>query len=356
MIKKKKEIKKRSLYELVRVRDSSFIFGSDRLGGNDPAIGFIKKEKEMLIERIVEKKKEQIKQYPVNSNRASEIGHPCERYLVFLRTRWQEKTLHDVNLQFIFDEGRIHEEAVLQILRESGFKIIEQQRSFEWKDYQITGHIDAKVIIEDKAIPLEIKSSSPYVFEAINSVEDLLNGKYDYLRKYPAQLTLYMLMDNKDEAIFLFKNKVTGALKEIPMKLDYEYGESLIKKVERVNKHVKENTVPLCIEYDEWTCGKCGFLHICLPEIKRDALEITENPEIENKLKRRDELKPLASEYEKIDKEVKEAFKEKEKLVVGEYIITGKWTEKNMPAKEASVQRYWQTKISKIGGDGNGRE
>ena len=47
MIKKKKEIKKRSLYELVRVRDSSFIFGSDRLGGNETATGFIKEEKDM---------------------------------------------------------------------------------------------------------------------------------------------------------------------------------------------------------------------------------------------------------------------------------------------------------------------
>lgn len=308
----------------------------------------------MLIEKVIDKKKEQIKQYPVNSNRASEIGHPCERYLVFMRTRWQEKTLHDVNLQFIFDEGRIHEEAVLQILRESGFQIIEQQRSFAWKDYTITGHIDAKVILEGKAIPLEIKSSSPYVFDAINSVDDLLNGKYDYLRKYPAQLTLYMLMDNKDEAIFVFKNKVTGMLKEIPMKLDYEYGESLIKKVERVNECVKTGSVPPCIEYDDWTCGKCGFLHICLPEIKRDALEFKDDPEIEGKIKRKDELKLVVSEYDSLDKEIKEFFKEKEKCVVGEYLITGRWVEKNMSAKEAYVQKYWQTKISKIGGDGNG--
>ncbi len=302
----------------------------------------------MIVEKIVEHKRAKIKQWPVSSNRASEAGHSCERYLVFHRARWQEKTLHDVGLQFVFDEGVIHEAAVLKELAEAGVSVVEQQRPFSWPELNLTGHVDGKIVVDGRAIPLEIKSMSPYVFESVNSVADLLNGKYEYLRKYPAQLTLYMLMDNKDEAIFLFKNKVNGQIKEVPMRLDYDYGEQLIRKIERVNVHVAAGTVPDPIEWDERTCGSCGFSHVCLPEVRRQALDLTDDPELEEKLRRRDELKSLVSEYDALDKSVKEALKEKEKVVVGNYLITGKWIEKACSAKEAYVQRYWQTKISKI--------
>ncbi len=300
----------------------------------------------MLTEQVVDYKKSQIKQWPVRSNRASEIGHPCERYLVFLRTRWQEKALHDVALQFIFDEGRMHEDAVLATLTAAGLKLIEQQRAFDWPKYQITGHIDAKVLSGNRAIPLEIKSSSPFVFNKLNSVQDLFDGEYVYLKKYPAQMTLYMLMDGKDEGLFLFKNKVNGQLKEIPMTLDYTYGESLIQKAERINRHVEAGTIPDPVEWSEEVCGGCGFAHICMPEVRRDALEITDMPELEAKLKRREELKVLAREYEALDKEIKIFFKEKEKVVVGDYLIAGRWIDRK--AYSVPAGSYWRTDIEKL--------
>jgi len=87
----------------------------------------------MIVEKIIETKKSKIKGYPVNSNRASELGHPCLKYHVLSRTRWEEKSLHDVGLQFIFDMGNEIEEIVLKELAEAGIKVIEQQRSFQWK-------------------------------------------------------------------------------------------------------------------------------------------------------------------------------------------------------------------------------
>jgi len=50
----------------------------------------------MIVDRILESKKPQL--YPVHSNRASELGHECLRYLVYNRTRWQEKALPSPNL------------------------------------------------------------------------------------------------------------------------------------------------------------------------------------------------------------------------------------------------------------------
>lgn len=292
----------------------------------------------MIIEKLEELKKSRIKMWPVRSNRASEIGHPCIRYLVFMRTRWEERPLHGVKLQGIFDMGNILESATIREMMDAGLQVIEQQRGFEWKQYEITGHIDCKILEDGYAAPTEIKSASQFSFDKINSINDLVYGKYLYLRKYPTQLNTYLLMDEKEWGLFLFRNKTTGEYKEIRMNLDYDLGEQTLKKCEAVNNHVDEETVPDCIPYDDMICGQCGFLQICLPEIKRDALEFTVDPEMESKIDRWFELKDSKSEYASLDKYIKETFREKEKIVVGNYLITGSFT----------TDKKWKCKIQNL--------
>ena len=55
--------------------------------------------------RLAAAKQEKIKVYPCRNLRASNIGHPCERYLYLLVTRWEDQRPHDVGLQHIFDLG-----------------------------------------------------------------------------------------------------------------------------------------------------------------------------------------------------------------------------------------------------------
>lgn len=300
----------------------------------------------MIIEKVNDFIKSEIKQWPVRSNRASELGHECLRYLVLNRTRWEEKTLHGARLQAIFDEGNLHEKAVLRLLEDSGFNITEQQRGFEWKEYQITGHIDAKLITNGNVIPLEIKSSSSFVWESLSDIKDLYNGKYHYLRKYPAQMTSYLLMDEKSEGLFIFKNKQTGELKEISMPIDYVLGAELLRKAEAINKHVAEDTLPDCIPWDEQICGDCGYVHICLPEVDRDALQIQTDPELEAKIERWFELKPSKSEYDGLDKEIKAQLKNQDKIVIGDYMITGKMVQKKGFSVNAS--EYWKCNIKQM--------
>ena len=126
-----------------------------------------------LVEKVMEYKAKKAELWPVRSNRASELGHPCVRYHVFNRTRWEERTLPTAELQMVFDLGNALEPVVLDDLRKAGFQINEQQRAFEWKEYQITGSIDAVIVAEDKTYPLEVKTCSPYVFNAIKSAEDM---------------------------------------------------------------------------------------------------------------------------------------------------------------------------------------
>jgi len=298
----------------------------------------------MFIEKIIESKKREIKIYPVHSNRASDLGNPCVRYHVLNRTRWQEKQLHDVGLQMIFDLGNDIEQIVLRELAEAGVKVIEQQRPFEWKEYNITGHIDGRILADDGSTPpFDIKSSSPYVFDLINSVDDLKNGRYPYLKKYPTQLNLYMLMGEEEKGLFFFKNKVSGQLKEIWMDLDYELGEETLQRAETVNKYVAEGTIPeQCDCEDE----RCPFLHICLPDMVGKEVEVVDNNELEQMITRYNDLKTAADEYNELNKQIGKAVEGREKLMVGNYFISGKWIERKGFAVPGS--KYWRRSIKEI--------
>lgn len=292
----------------------------------------------MLIEKIIEAKQKKIRLRPCHTNRASSMGHVCERKLVFDRTRWEEATPYDVGLQFIFDEGNLQEAQVLKDLADAGWHVIEQQRDYDWKEYQITAHLDGKIVME-KAFPLEIKSMNPYTFTQIHTAEDIIQSRKHYIRAYAAQGQIYMLLSNSERMVFIFKNKSTGQLKEIWMDLDYQFAEELIQKAVRINRHVNAGTIPDPIPWNEDICGRCAFAHICLPEARREALDMTDDPELELKLKRRAELAPLRKEYEEIDSEVKTTLKEKEKVVVGPFLIRGRWIEPRGKPK------YWKTDI-----------
>lgn len=297
----------------------------------------------MLIEKVIERKQAKIRKRPCHSNRASSIGHVCERKLVFDRTRWQDATLYDVGLQFIFDEGNLQERQVLRDLADADVTVIDQQRDYEWKPYQLTAHLDGKVLDEaQRPCPLEIKSMSPFIFKQISTAEDILCSKKPYIRAYAAQMQVYLLLSNSHRGVFLFKDKSSGQLKEIWMELDMEFAESLIQKCERINQHVEAGTTPDPIPWDEDVCGRCPYAHICLPEAKREAMDLTNDPELEQQLIRRAALAPLRKEYQDLDEEVKDKLKERPKVLCGDFLITGKWIEpKGKP-------KYWKSDIQRI--------
>ena len=160
-----------------------------------------------IPERLDQETAKRIKTYPHPLNRASEAGHPCVRYLALLRLAPEKRLLPSLELQRIFDEGNLHERAVLREIEEAGFKLKEQQRHYEWKAFQLSGRIDAKVAADGSSVyyPLEVKSCSPNVFEAIRglSAADMTRSKYLWVRRYPAQILLYCMMESVEHGIII---------------------------------------------------------------------------------------------------------------------------------------------------------
>lgn len=286
-----------------------------------------------LIEAVLSKKAEKIRRSPCNSNRASSIGYfvplleGCLRRGVYERTRWQERELHDAKTQLVFDEGNLQEKAVFAAFADAGVDLIEQQSAWEWKEYQITGHLDCVYPEDGIAYPLEIKSMSPNIFSIINTITDF--KKKPWTRAYLAQITLYMLSKNIDKAIFILKNKSTGELKQITVDLDYELGEACIKTCEIINAHIVAGTLPEKIK-DIQVCKNCPFKLICCPEIKFGAeLKISDDPLFAERLEKYLSLKEQSAECEKLyniirDEAKAQAVNGELNVLIGIYHLTGK--------------------------------
>jgi len=298
-----------------------------------------------LLTPWCEWKKRQWKNFPVRTNRASALGGDCERQLTYMRTSWDQAEPVDFGSQVVMSEGSKHEEYVLDELRKSGITILEQQASLEWTEYQITGHIDAVVLYEETSdsgcthstgIPLDIKSMAPWIWDSCfrrgatsylwNEVKDSFD-KRPWLRKYLAQISLYMLLKNVERGILVCINKSTGALAQVNVDLDYEYSEELLKRAERINAHVDHKTLPDRIKYDFDICPRCPFYTICLPDQQgKDPLLFIDDQEVEGWLNSMTLRKKDAQDYEKLDAKLKDWAKARseDSWVVGDWLVTKK--------------------------------
>lgn len=279
-----------------------------------------------VISAIDNRMQSQLKRYPCHTNRASAIGDDCERRLVYERTHWMEKDLPDIGLQYIFEVGNKLEEPVLRMIHDSGFEIMRQQEPFVYKsngETLLTGHIDGILVADGIEYLAEVKTMSPYIWQAVNTIDDF--NRYSWTRKYPYQLNIYMLGLEIPRGIWFLVNKSTGRVKQINTQLDYDLAEKTLQKCERINAHIKNNTLPDYLD-DADTCDNCAFKHVCLPPINRAPIDVESDAETIEMVKRLMELKPLKSEHDAIDKELKPLFREREKCLVGDYEYRGKWT------------------------------
>lgn len=293
-----------------------------------------------INEKIYQTKKEKITVYPVNHLRASNLGHPCERYLYLLITSWQELKPHDVGLQNIFDLGNTLEEHTIKNIKEAGFEIVTPtQRSWQItvKGGIITGREDIRIKDENgELLPVEIKGLSPFEYDKLNSVDDFLKSKRSYVQSYPAQLFVYMLHFGKEKGFFALTNKLTGETKFIDVPFDYDLGEKYLSKAERIYKALEEKKAPEACE-DITLCENCPLAHIC-GECRRVPADIEVDDELDDLINRKQELAEAKKEYEQVDKQIKLKVGERTKIITGTYLIERKEFVKKAFTVPESVQ------------------
>lgn len=261
-------------------------------------------------------------------NRASEAGwvDECLRFLVLARLQPQDRFPVDIGLQRIFLEGNKQEKLMRVELEEAGYEIVQTQRDLHWAKFQLSGHIDGLIVIDGKQVPLEIKSCNPNIFTTISKITDvkqLLVSSKPWLRGYPAQIMLYMLLMNKDEGIILFKCKSTGQKHQINVTLDYEYTEKILKGLEKVNDYVARKKLPVAKRCE--ACDRCGFARsVCY--VGKDFGEgytFLSDVEAEKLLERREKLYLPAKEFNDLDKKIKSAYRGRN-ILLGDFKIESK--------------------------------
>lgn len=307
-----------------------------------------------IKEKLDKATESKIQIYPCRNLRASNIGHPCERYLYLLIKHWEQQKPIDKTTQCIFDLGNKMEEYAIAKLKEAGFEIVTPAiRSWQIDDPLITGRED--ILIKDPEngdlIPGEIKGLSPFEYDRLNSIEDFLNSKKYYVRAYPMQLLTYMWKYNKEHGIFFIVNKLTGELKPIDLLLKNH--ESLMlatmEKATRVNKAVATDTMPDPID-DQSVCDKCPLAHLCGHSFAIPT-DVETDDELDNLIDERDSLKEAKRTYEDLDDQIKAKIGDRPKVLSGKYLITvttsitPAHTEPARDIPERKVRRFKYQKI-----------
>ena len=293
--------------------------------------------------------KSEIKVYPCEHLRASNVGHPCERYLYLLIRSWEELQPHDEGLQNIFDLGNSIEAYTIKKLRDSGLEVITPtQRSWKVENPLITGREDIRIKDPETGdlFPAEIKGLSPNEWERLNTVEDFYNSRRYYVRGYPSQLLVYMYKFEKERGFFVLTNKLTGELKIIEVPFDWERADELLKKAERIYTALADSsgkTIPEACD-DLSVCEKCQMRHICTAAHERPETEIDDG-ELEEAIDRKNELAPLYREYNEINDQIKKMVGDREKVISGKYVVSTKTINKAEYVVPARVERRISIKM-----------
>ena len=322
----------------------------------------IENEYKQKIDSILAK---DVRSYARYTNWAGDLGFECDTYQAVCRLHPELKPLPPLNLIKVFRTGKEWETPNIQLMQNSGIKIVEQARPFQWKEKQISGRIDAKIGIsingDNLVIPLEHKTCNDNSFRAIldHKIKEipLTKSKYHWLRKYPGQLTSYEIMDGSEYGMWFYFNKSNGDYFFWLLPLDFEYGESLIQRAERCNENVEKNQIPKPA-YQE-LCAKCEFAKTyCFPDKDYGpGFSLISDDELESKLIRWYELKPQSKEFEDLDKEIKEHLKGKS-AIIGDFIIESKEFERKnyevppeIKEQYLEISTYFKTSIKKLGGN-----
>jgi len=271
---------------------------------------------------------------PQHTNRCSQAGVQCARRLQWHRTRWREASLPPVDLQRRFELGILLEPQILRLIEDSGVRVQQSQRDLEWKNLQLTGHIDGVVSVEDGPVPedvvLEVKTASKFSFERIRkaaSAAELLTDSRAYVRGYVVQGALYALLLGLRRALLFFFDKDSGRSHTLDVSLDdpavLDAAEQSLRRFERVNAAIAAGT-DLPAEAGSH-CKDCPFLGACAPALSFDPdMAIVDAPEVEEMVARHEALKPAAKAYEELDADLKERFAQAGTFLIGDWSVVVK--------------------------------
>ena len=99
----------------------------------------------------------------------------------------------------------------------------------------------------------------------------------------------------KEKGFFALTNKLTGETKFIEVALDYDYGEQLLQKAERIYAALAANEAPDACD-DISVCENCSLAHIC-GQCRRIPADVDIDEELDALIERKQQLAEAKKEY-----------------------------------------------------------
>lgn len=300
-----------------------------------PAVAPTAPDPEQFVGEVMRRRDERlqglVRSYPRNQPIASDADPTsCLRRQVLEIVRWQDKAPIPADRQGRLLAGDDAEKRGLDELKAMGYRVVKEQVPFELQDRKtrepvLRGKIDGFLeLAHHLEIPVEVKSLSPWVYDAINKPEDLF--RFWWTAKHFYQMQSYLIGYSMPWGLIWITN-LAGDWKPILIRLDYEVAEKLWSFAEAVAAGVRRaRAVPSDLPpftTDPLQCTRCPFFgRSCNPPIQEQGASVLDDPDFELALIRRAELWPAHIEYERLDKRAKDRLKLGPALqVCGEFVI-----------------------------------
>lgn len=326
---------------------------------------------EELAKLADETKSAKIRRIPHQSNWVSELGHPCLLYLTFQRTQWEQAVLHDVDRQYLYDEGNNQEDIIFKDLENMGVKVLERGvpigHDAILRDLKIGGRLDGAIncaSISHRLSPLapqidwarqrvvvECKAINPAHWEKLVDYDAIMTFPRAYVRRWAYQLQMYLFGHNDEAGMFVFKNKISGRLRFVPVTLDLDTCEMLAQKAKKVNEateaYGQTKALPDPIPWHHDVCPTCPYLHICPNSREIKPTEITLDEELIGLMERREALAVHSRELDAINEEIDgklERFNGQDVLISDRWQV--RW--KLIAESTRTVSQHYRKQIVKL--------
>ena len=267
------------------------------------------------------------------SNWASLLGEPCDR----ARFLWRIKpeTADPISLDGLraIANGIEEEAAIKAYLSELGFTVYTDrpEKKGRWERYNISAWADFWISLNG-SVPILAEHKAPTVewtWGKINNADDLKNASSEYHRKWYSQCQVTMLVHDEERMLFFLKRPGKKEWKIFWIGLDMADAEIAVKRADQDETNVINGFCPPFYEGDATHCQRCPFFgRACNPPLKFDYAHYSADEDLAENIRRHEELKPLAAEYNALDDKVKKPFKNSEAVgqiaIIGDFQITVK--------------------------------
>lgn len=273
----------------------------------------------------------------------------CERRMVYELT--QPQTLPPFPPEVIakFRRGDDRERDLLADLMRIGrnaqpqFKVIGQQERFQLKDHKsrvaIVGKVDARLDVEGRLAPIEVKAWSPMMVDRIEKFEDVFENPWTKSGGY--QLLSYLYGAGEPFGFMLLDRSGIPRLLPVELEANLDRMEEFLARAERVLDHVQAATLPPFFD-DAAECKRCSWYgHTCNPDLNAVGATVLADPELEALLERREAVKQAGYEFLDLDRDVKARLRGIESGIVGKFQISGKWSKQSTVDLPANLKKQY---------------